>query len=167
MAGKFGAGNPVAVSDLATGILDPLMRKRAGISIDLVQSWEEIVGETLASRTRPERISWPRRHDEDDPFEPATLVVACEGTMALRLQHQTAEVIGRANAFLGFAAIGRIRIVQKPVRQAGPPPKPSLRPLTDGETARVASAVAPIEDGALREALERLGRSVLASRKAK
>ena len=44
MAGKGGYGNPVAVSDLATEILDPILRKRAGISIGLVQSWEEIVG---------------------------------------------------------------------------------------------------------------------------
>src|SRR5690606_35845229 len=33
-------GNPVAVSDLAAQILDPVLRKRAGISIGLVQSWE-------------------------------------------------------------------------------------------------------------------------------
>ena len=52
---------------------------------------------------------------EDDPFEPATLVIACEGFAALHVQHETGEIIGRVNAFLGFNAIGRIRIVQKPV----------------------------------------------------
>ena len=70
--------------------------------------------------------------------------------MALRLQHQTAEIISRANAFLGFAAIGRIKIVQKPVTQAARPAKPSLRALTDRETERVASTVEPIADEALR-----------------
>jgi hypothetical protein len=165
MAGKRQGWNAVPVGDVATAILDPVMRKRAGMSTALIQCWDEIVGEALAQRTRPERIAWPRRAGEDDPFEPATLVIACEGTMALRLQHQAAEIIGRANAFLGFAAIGRIKIVQKPVRQVGPPPRPSLRALTQGETARVASAVVPIDDEALRASLERLGRSVLASRK--
>lgn len=164
MAGKRQGWNAVPVGDVATAILNPVMRKRAGMSTALIQSWDEIAGETLALRTRPERIAWPRRSGEDDPFEPATLVVACEGSMALRLQHQTAEIISRANAFLGFAAIGRIRILQKPVRQAGPPPKPSLHTLTDAETVRVASTVEPIADEALRASLERLGRSVLASR---
>ena len=103
------------ISDLATAILDPVLRKRAGISIGLVQSWEEIAGPRLAHRSRPEKIQWPRRAHEDDPFEPATLVIACEGAAALYLQHETGEIIGRVNAFLGFAAIGRIRIVQKPV----------------------------------------------------
>ena len=165
MAGKSGAGNPVAVSDLATGILDPLMRKRAGISIDLVQSWEEIVGERLATSTRPERIAWPRRAHEDDPFEPATLIIACEGAAALRLQHETAEVIGRVNSFLGFAAIGRIKIVQKAVNDgARQKPKP-LRPLTAPETDRLSTLTTEIEDEGLREALQRLGGSVMASRR--
>src|SRR5438093_11827714 len=78
MAGKRPFGNPVPVSDLATEILDPVLRKRAGISIGLVQSWEEIAGPRLASHSRPEKIQWPRRLHEDDPFEPAVLIVACE-----------------------------------------------------------------------------------------
>lgn len=59
MAGKRPSGNPVPVSDLATDILDPVLRKRAGISIGLVQSWEEIVGARLAASSRPEKIQWP------------------------------------------------------------------------------------------------------------
>ena len=101
-----------------------MLRKRAGISIGLVQSWEEIAGPRLAGASRPEKIQWPRRMHEDDPFEPATLVVACEGMAALHLQHETGEIIGRVNAFLGFEAIGRIRIVQKPVLPATSRPKP-------------------------------------------
>ena len=115
MAKKARNGNPVAVSDVATAILDPMLRRRAGISVGLVQSWDEIVGPRLARSTRPEKIIWPRRLHEDDPFEPAVLVIACEGAAALHLQHETGEIIGRVNAFLGFSAIGRIRIVQKPV----------------------------------------------------
>ena len=95
MAGRTPYGNPVPVSDLATKILDPVLRKRAGISIGLVQSWEEIAGPRLASRSRPEKIQWPRRLHEDDPFEPAVLVIACEGMAALHLQHETGEIAGR------------------------------------------------------------------------
>jgi hypothetical protein len=167
MAGKRQGRFAVPLGDLATTILDPVMRKRAGMSTALVQCWDEIAGERLARHTRPERIVWPRRHGEDDPFEPATLIVACEGAMALRLQHQTAEIISRANAFLGFAAIGRIKIVQKKVVHATQSEKPSLRALTDGERAHVASSVEPIANDALRASLERLGRSVLASRERK
>ena len=113
------------VSDLASEILDPMLRKRAGISIGLVQSWDEIAGPRLAGHTRPEKIVWPRRMQEDDPFQPATLIIACEGFAALQVQHETGEIIGRINSFLGFNAIGRIKIVQKPVRSSGRPEKPT------------------------------------------
>ena len=151
MAARPRSSHPVPVSDLASAIIDPVLRKRAGVSIGLVQSWEKIV--------------WPRRLHEEDPFEPATLVIACEGAAALHLQHETGEIIGRVNAFLGFAAIGRIKIVQKPVRHNRGPEPARLRELDREEVSRIARSVGGIEDEGLRASLERLGRSVLGSRK--
>jgi hypothetical protein len=165
MAGKRPYGNPVPVSDLATEILDPVLRKRAGISIGLVQSWEEIAGPRLAGRSRPEKIQWPRRLHEDDPFEPAVLVIACEGMAALHLQHEAGEIINRVNAFLGFTAIGRIRILQKPVLTEKARPKPAPRPLTSAEKARLSGTVGKIEDDGLRASLERLGATILGQKK--
>ncbi|ESW92221.1 DUF721 domain-containing protein [Mesorhizobium sp. M0761] len=165
MAGRTPYGNPVPVSDLATAILDPVLRKRAGISIGLVQSWEEIAGPRLAGHSRPEKIQWPRRMHEDDPFEPAVLVIACEGMAALHLQHETGEIINRVNAFLGFNAIGRIRIVQKPVLRDKARPKPTPRALTSVEKAKLSDTVGKIEDEGLRASLERLGATILGQRK--
>ncbi|KQZ12872.1 hypothetical protein ASD44_01405 [Mesorhizobium sp. Root554] len=165
MAGKRPFGNPVPVSDLATEILDPMLRKRAGISVALVQSWEEIVGPKLATSSRPEKINWPRRLHDDDPFEPATLVVASEGMAALHLQHQTGEVIGRVNSFLGFNAVGRLKIVQKPLSGPVAKPRPRPRPLSDGEKSKLSRTVGKIEDDDLRASLERLGASILGEKK--
>jgi hypothetical protein len=167
MTGKSSYFNARPVGDLATAILDPVLRRKAGISTGLVQSWEEIVGPRLADRTRPEKILWPRRVGEDDPFEPATLIIACEGAAALQLQHQTGEIIGRINAFLGFAAIGRIRILQKPVANHRKPVRRLPRELTGDEASGLAKTVAGIEDDALRASLERLGRAVKGTRGAK
>jgi hypothetical protein len=160
MAGKSGRRNPVPVSDLASEILDPILRKRAGISIELVQSWDEIAGPRLASHTRPEKIVWPRRMHEDDPFQPATLIMACEGFAALRVQHETGEIIGRINSFLGFNAIGRIKIVQKPVRSEAARAKPRPRQLSADEERRITGVVGGVEDEGLRTSLERLGRTI-------
>lgn len=163
MAGKSDRGNAVPVSDLAASLLDPLLRKRAGINIGLVQSWEEIAGPRLAAVTRPEKIVWPRRLHEDDPFEPATLVIACDGSAAFRLQHETGEIISRVNAFLGFMAVARIKIVQKSVAPQVKP-KPKLRPLSGAEEKRLDGMVSGIEDDGLRESLAKLGRSMLGER---
>ncbi len=150
---------PQPVADLATSVLDPLLRRRAGMSVALVQSWEEIAGPRLAASTRPEKIVWPRRRGEDDPHEPATLVVACEGAAALRLQHEAGELVGRVNAFLGFGAVARLKIVQKPVAGAQPRRREPRR-LTEDEAARIGAATAAVEDEGLREALRRLGAGV-------
>lgn len=156
--------NAVPVSDVASAILDPLMRKRAGVSVALVQSWDEIVGERLAPLSRPERIQWPRRRHEDDLFEPATLVIACGGAAALHIQHQSGEIIDRVNSFLGFAAIARIRIEQKPVTPAYAPKKLPRRELSQDEAKRIDRLTAGIEDDRLRASLARLGSGVVTSR---
>ncbi len=163
MAANWKWSNETAVGDLATTILDPLLRKRAGMSIALLSSWDEIVGERLAQVSRPEKIAWPRRLREDDPFEPATLVIACEGAAALRIQHESGQIIERTNAFLGFGAIGRIRIQQKPVAERKPE-RPQPKPLDAEQARRLEGLVAGIEDDGLRHALERLGRAVMARR---
>jgi len=165
MTGKPRSGNVMPVGEIATGILDPVLRKKAGISTGLVQSWDEIVGERLSSRTRPEKIVWPRRAGEDDPFEPATLVIACEGAAALHLQHETGEVISRVNAFLGFAAVARIKIVQKPVAGEVKRRPRAPRQLSPAESARISGAVGGIEDEGLRASLERLGKTIVGQKR--
>ncbi|WP_312796104.1 DUF721 domain-containing protein [Tianweitania sp.] len=165
MAEKRRSYNAQPVSDLSTAILDPVLKRRAGISVGLVQSWEEIVGPKVASTSRPEKIQWPRRAHEDDPYQPATLIIACEGLAAMRIQHEATEIIGRINGYLGFPAIGRIKIVQKPILHPHAKPKPELRPLTSGESEKLAGRVSVIEDEGLRKSLEALGRAVIGRRK--
>jgi hypothetical protein len=151
--------HPQPVADIATAILDPMLRRRAGLSVALVQSWEEIAGPRLAGLTRPEKIVWPRRRDEGDPHEPATLVVACSGAAAMRLQHETAELLGRVNAFLGYGAVGRVRILQKPIDDAAPR-RLAPRPLSPEEEQRIGSLTRGVDDDGLRDALARLGAGI-------
>ncbi|TIX39286.1 MAG: DUF721 domain-containing protein, partial [Mesorhizobium sp.] len=44
-------------------------------------------------------------------------------------------------------------------------PKPSLRPLTAAEKAKLSGTVGLIEDGGLRASLERLGATILGQKK--
>ncbi len=164
MTAKRSSFNAVPVSELVARVVDPVLAKRAGMTTGLLQAWDEIVGDRIASCTRPERIRWARRATAEDPFEPATLIVACEGPAALIVQHMTDRIVDRVNAYLGFAAIGRVRIVQKPVtpQERRPPPRRALRPE---EKQHVSARVAAVDDDGLREALARLGESVLAARR--
>ena len=164
--GKGTIGNPVPVSDLAAAILDPVLRKRAGISIGLVQSWEEIAGPRLAAHRGRKRSMAAPHAATTIRFEPAVLIIACEGFAALHVQHETGEIIGRVNAFLGFEAIGRIRIVQKPVRSCRASRSRAPRPLSPAKRRGSPSTVRQIEDEGLRASLERLGATIVGTTQA-
>lgn len=152
------------LADTAGAVLDPVLRKRAGISLSLIQAWEDIVGSQLGQQSRPLRIMWPRRAHEDDPFQPATLVLGCEGMAAMRVQHSTGEIISRVNAFLGFAAISRIRIEQKSVAVSQPRKAKTMMPVGAPAEKKLAEVTAGIEDEELRASLMKLGRSILAEK---
>lgn len=153
---------PTPVGEMASAILDPVLRRKAGMTIGLVQAWSEIVGVRLEQVTRPEKLVWPPEgQGTERDFRPATLVVACEGAAALRLQHQANEIVQRVNAYLGHHAVDRLRIVQKPVAVPVRDLKPKLRSLKPGEGARVEAMVERIEDPKLRAALAAYGESIL------
>lgn len=103
------------VTEILTEVLEPVLARKTGMTIDLIRGWPELVGREYSTQTRPEKINWPRKRQEDDPFEPGVLIVACEPSAALFFQHEQAQIIERVNLFFGFEAVKRIKIVQKPV----------------------------------------------------
>ncbi|WP_340160023.1 DciA family protein [uncultured Hoeflea sp.] len=162
MAKPFSRKGSLQIAEIANGLIDPILAKRAGINTLLLASWDEIAGEQFADCSRPERIRWPRQDGPDETgggFTPGLLTIACEGARALFLMHQEAELISRVNSFFGFRAISQIKIIQKAVHV--PERKPSARPLDAREKKRLDEMLAEVEDPRLREALERLGTGVL------
>jgi hypothetical protein len=149
------------VSQLAALVLEPVIARRAGMKIDLLAGWADIAGPLHAQYSRPEKILWPKQRGDDDPFEPGVLVVACDGARAVLLQHEITQVIERVNVFFGFAAIARIKIVQKPVVQVGRQRRHGLPPVDAATSRRVDDMVANVSDERLRKALAELGRGVM------
>lgn len=149
------------LGDLISGLVDPIVAKKAGMTSGLLSAWPEIVGPRLSDGCRPAKLVWPRRRHEDDPLLPATLIVACEGAFVLRLQHQAGEVVARVNSFFGYPAVAKLKIEQRPVALVRPNRKPATRPLTASDRQTIASATARIENPRLKAALERFGESVL------
>jgi hypothetical protein len=149
------------VSELAAALLDPLIARRAGMKLDLIAGWAEIAGPDHSAYSMPEKIVWPRRISEDDPFEPAMLVVACDGARAVLFQHAVSEVLERVNIYFGFHAIGRIKIVQKPVTKPRTRRVPAEAVLDADAKRRLDGIVAGVGDERLRKSLEALGRGVI------
>ena len=163
-SGRRGRVQSRPLADLIGKAMEPVFRKRGFASADLVASWPDIVGDRYGERVRPERLIWPRTPERDGSGvpEPATLVVNTDGATALMLTHDMPIVLERINAYFGWAAIGRIRIVQKPVTVPVKKQRPALRALTDDEQKKLDAKLDGLEHKGLRQALETLGKQVIA-----
>ncbi len=154
---RFTQAQPLA--DLIGEALTPACRKRGSAAADLPMTWPDVVGARYAETTQPETLRWPR-HDEDD-YAPATLVVRCEGHVALLFQHDIPQVLERINRFLGWRAVDRIRVIQRPLVHRDKPKTPSIAPLSEEDEEALTIALTDIEAPRLREALQRLGRAAM------
>lgn len=150
------------LADLTGALLSPAAKKRGFASVDLFAYWPDIVGPAYAEFTQPERLSWPRRLEDggEAGFEPALLIVRCEGPRAILLQHEEPTIIERINAIFGYRAVAKLRIVQKPLEHLARPVVRQVEALPPDEEARLAADVAGIEDEGLKQALIRLGRAI-------
>jgi len=151
-----------AVGSFVPALTRKVFEKYGFSSMSLVTDWAAIAGRELAAYTLPERLKWPRQpsRGEDAPEGSrrpgATLVLRVEGARGLDVQFAARQIIERINAYFGFAAVAKLRLVQGPVAPAGEQ-SPQRRPLA-APTAH--DEVAGIADVALREALSRLGAGV-------
>ncbi|MEP4768996.1 MAG: DciA family protein [Roseibium sp.] len=153
------------LGDLVGRAMTPACKKRGFASIDIIASWTDIVGERYGTRVQPDRLIWPRQvelTDPERPPQPATLVVHTDGSTALLLSHESPQVIERINTFYGWAAIGRIKIMQRPVRTKPVTTRKTLRSLSRQEDQRLEESLDGVENDRLRKALKKLGEQVIA-----
>lgn len=134
----------------------------------LLTHWAEIVGEDMARITRPVKVGYGREGMG------ATLTLLTSGPMAPIVEMQKEKLREKVNAIYGYAAISRISLTQTaatgfaegqamftPAPKATPPaPDPAIQ-------AEAKSTAAPIQNEALRAALEALGQNILTRRKSK
>lgn len=149
------------LSEFVGKVMEPVLSRRSGMTMDLLAAWPELSGEEYADFTRPEKINWPNRAHESDPFKPGILVVACDGARALYFQHDLTRICARVNVFFGFTAIEKIRIIQKPVKPMHQATAPDMNKLTVKQDDRLKYILEHIDDDELRLKLERLGRGVM------
>lgn len=122
--------------------------------------WKEIVGDTLARRTEPVRIIKGRNG------EGGALELRVDGPVASLIQHQAPQITARLDMLLGKGVVTRLRIVQGPVKAPTAAPSTRLRrkpPLDAALEKQLADSLAEQPDGALKQALLKLGRGVLSS----
>ena len=156
--------SPPSAGRRLSGLIKQLDERFGAGPESLQARWREIVGENLAARTEPVKLSRPRNGAG------AVLELKVDGPAATLIQHQAPELLMRVNLFLGPGSVERLRIVQGVVKRAavaaGPAKAAQVRrrlaqPLDAGLEAELVSGVASAPEGPLKTALIRLGREVL------
>lgn len=146
-------------SEITSCIIDPLLRKRVGLNLNILNNWSMIVGVDMADVTFPLKIIWPRSMAKTR--DPGILVIACEGCVAVKLQHKTGEVVTAVNMLFGYFAISRIRIEQKIIR-ASHKSIVDNKGILDNEKKKILKEMtSEIGNDSLRRSLFRLGESIL------
>jgi hypothetical protein len=148
------------VGSFLPGLTAQAFKKYGFTTAHLVMDWPAIAGKDLAAVSAPERLKWPPRPAaEAAEAEPvrgrrgATLVLRVEAARALDIQYKRHQILERINAYFGYAAVSDLRLVQAPLpAPAGRAGQPRAAPAR-----AVVPNVEGIADGALREALTRLG----------
>jgi hypothetical protein len=132
--------------------------KRGFGEAQLVTQWEAVIGDELANKLTPERITFPRGERRN-----GTLRLRVASAFATEAQHLEPVLIERINAFFGYGAVSRLVFIQGPPLSTAPAP-PRLRKLSADEQRDIESRVAGVADPELRAALARLGTAIAGNR---
>jgi hypothetical protein len=150
----------------AARLMRPLARQRGTATARLAAEWPAIVGPEIARHSLPERLAGgqgrPAGAQRRGAAPPAggTLRLRVEGPLALELQHLAPQIIERINSYFGYAAVGRLQIVQGPLPRRIPPAQANA-PLDPQGRQDLRARLASVADDGLRAALERLGQAIL------
>lgn len=143
-----------------------ILGKKGFVEIDILTDWDKIVGQELAEYSFPQSIDFKRGEKTG-----GTLLVAVpSGAFALELQHREKMVIGKINTYFGYQAVASLRIIQNSealpnLNRPEKSEKPKKSLVTPEEETYINELSAKVENPALQEALQRLGKSIINSNK--
>jgi hypothetical protein len=142
---------PRPIAALLPALTRTAFRRRSPAAAHLLADWEAIVGPAIAAVTVPERCS------------AGLLSIACAGPVALELQHLAPKLIERINIHVGRTLVTRLRFRQAPLPAAarGAAPTVGAPRAGGGRTdAALAARLVGVPEGALKDALTRLGQAI-------
>ena len=130
--------------------------KRGFAQADILSKWANIVGPTLSRASSPERLSYSRDKNRD-----ATLKVRVTPGFAPEFQQFEPLIIERINSFFGYRAVGRLQLIQAPVKLPAEHTKQPLPPPTSTQKQWIEETVNEIQDPELKQNLMDLGAALV------
>jgi len=150
----------------------PIMQKsfaKHGFSAtDILTNWRAIIGDELAERAVPHRISWPKSsasqsfstYTERSNKGGTLIVQAQDGPSAVEIQYLELEIVERINVFYGYSAITRLKVIQGAPNLCHPKRPIKKKALSDEQNRHLDNLNQTDLDESLSKALYRLGEQI-------
>jgi hypothetical protein len=145
------------LGETVSAVAGPMLGRRGFAGSRVAAEWASIVGEPLAARSLPERVT----RAAGDQGGGTLHVRIASGALAVELQHLEPVIVERINTYFGYQAVARLKLLHGPIPERRVERAPP-RILAPADEEAVAGLVAGIEDPTLRQALRDLGKRLFA-----
>lgn len=144
---------PKTLAQCVEQLTRPALKVQGLAGTRLITEWSQVVGEALARRCVPEKISFPVGKTTG-----GTLTIAVENGFSTELQYLQPMIMERLASYFGYKAVSRIVISHSylPTHEESPQ-APQTRPTLPADSINQADG---ITDPELREALQSLAKTL-------
>ncbi len=97
-----------SLASQASPLIKKMLKKNGITAVELFGAWEQIVGEEVAKFTIVQKLDFGRGKKDNG----CLYVIVPSGAYALELQYKEPFIIERINTYMGYLAVGSIRIIQ-------------------------------------------------------
>lgn len=138
-----------------------LLGKNGYMQIELLSNWEEIVGENLSCYVLPQKISFAK----DERTNGTLFLLVFGGAFAMEIENKKLQILQKINAFFGYEALSKIKIMQNNNPQnfligKNIPDKPKKNLVSEKEKTYIDELIKDVDDENLRLKLANLGRAI-------
>ncbi len=156
---KFGGSR--ALSKSLNFVTKPAFRRRGFAENRIITDWGSIVGDMLGDISAPRRLIFAKKERNNGVLH----VEVYDSGMAMELIYLEPVVIEKIAAYFGYKAVGRLKIIQKPLSQKQLRKKEvdylENPKVSEEVQSRLNILLEEIEDDELRKTLHNLGVSVV------
>jgi hypothetical protein len=141
-------------------VTNPIFKKRGFVENKIITDWYIIVGEMLAGYSSPHKVVFGK----DKQTGGVLHIQVTDGGMAMELSYMEPVIIEKISTYFGYKAIVKLKIIQRPKPYVSNAKQlVAKRQLSILEAETLQRQLADMEDGELKTALARLGKSILES----
>lgn len=167
MAKKLNISSEHRTTDLTSiaKTMNPLLRQILGnkgaVILELLESWEQIIGNDIAAYCLPHHISFKK----DERTNGCLYLNVLAGAFAMEISQKQQQIMEKVNAFFGYPAISELKINQTCNPENFLISKKSIDKVKKNvvsaeEESYITELIKDINNEELRQSLERIGRAV-------